>query len=952
MTIYKGTLTQPADPEIQADKGANQTPAYRGIAYHVTDNVQLEKFGNRIPNMRYEVARNANKVAFTVIKEYTSANFRFGTGTGTTNIGLHFADGVFYMCHVVAGSGATNETRHKAVDIQDNVIFDRFFNVGPALEDVLGLTNNPGRGGYCQNDGHWTNHARPGNSSPVKFEGRTFERGALLEPSTPLAYDNFIGTVRPWIRISNYAFFYHDFDSTVTDRGITYLKQGHMPEQLWLDVAGLGSSGSIVAEDGHHNADLLLFDDVTHKLWLIRTDGFADRYNIEPLIPGDKSSITYDGRWTAVPGGTGLKGAIRNNEFIFNDTSGSAKIQVLRFNEDFTTETIAIQTASDSPAIPVSLLSDHYWFIGDRLVLGNNPATLFTYNNYSSLGETLDNVVSDLCQRAGMAVTEFDVTDLAVQAVRGYVINDVKSLREQLMPLMQYYRFDCVERDYKLVFVRRGQASIVTIPQSDLRPYSGLQATEDPYTITEIEETKLPKRVEVKYVNHETNYEPDLQFHERQVTSSKHVATLDQPIGLVPLEAKQLAAGLLEEAWVSRLEYDFTLPKKYSYLDPTDVITLSLDTHSIELRLAEVNYGLNGVMECKGVAQDASLYTPDGSLETDNPIFTPPITISYISQVAAVFITDVPLRSGDSGGGGMPLYVVGAMHGGEFPGYVVQQSKDNGETWVQVGEFVDVEGTVGTVAVDAPDAFTTTEIDNVSTIDVFTGGTLTSVTEAQLIDGSNRAIVGAPGRWEVIGFQTVTDNGDGSFTLSGLLRGLNGTEENTGTHIVGDSFAILDTASVRKVELSDDSIGTTLLFRAVTANVFGEPIEVSITLSGETYHDYAPAHIVGEKRANGDYRITWARRTRQGGEWRDLVNVELAFESTPENYVLKIYTSASPRVLKRTVGGSPLLSDNEYIYTAAQQATDFGSPLPADFQVDVYQVNSVTGLGDIGNATI
>lgn len=53
-TVYRGTESQPQSPLIQAKEGAT-TPAYRGYAYIVFNDVLLERFGNRIPNVEVEV---------------------------------------------------------------------------------------------------------------------------------------------------------------------------------------------------------------------------------------------------------------------------------------------------------------------------------------------------------------------------------------------------------------------------------------------------------------------------------------------------------------------------------------------------------------------------------------------------------------------------------------------------------------------------------------------------------------------------------------------------------------------------------------------------------------------------------------------------------------------------------------------------------------------------------
>ena len=45
------------DPFIEAKEGAGQAPAYRGVAYVVFEDLALESFGNRLPQLSFEVIR-------------------------------------------------------------------------------------------------------------------------------------------------------------------------------------------------------------------------------------------------------------------------------------------------------------------------------------------------------------------------------------------------------------------------------------------------------------------------------------------------------------------------------------------------------------------------------------------------------------------------------------------------------------------------------------------------------------------------------------------------------------------------------------------------------------------------------------------------------------------------------------------------------------------------------
>ena len=54
-TLYLGDEAQQPDPFIVGIEGAGNVPAYRGLAYIVVKNLDISKFGNRIPSLTFEV---------------------------------------------------------------------------------------------------------------------------------------------------------------------------------------------------------------------------------------------------------------------------------------------------------------------------------------------------------------------------------------------------------------------------------------------------------------------------------------------------------------------------------------------------------------------------------------------------------------------------------------------------------------------------------------------------------------------------------------------------------------------------------------------------------------------------------------------------------------------------------------------------------------------------------
>ncbi|MEM7425181.1 MAG: glycoside hydrolase/phage tail family protein [Pseudomonadota bacterium] len=60
--VYRGDEHQAPDSLIEAKEGAGFAPAYRGLAYIVFESLPLEQFGNRLPQLSFEVFRGLDDV--------------------------------------------------------------------------------------------------------------------------------------------------------------------------------------------------------------------------------------------------------------------------------------------------------------------------------------------------------------------------------------------------------------------------------------------------------------------------------------------------------------------------------------------------------------------------------------------------------------------------------------------------------------------------------------------------------------------------------------------------------------------------------------------------------------------------------------------------------------------------------------------------------------------------
>jgi hypothetical protein len=196
-------------------------------------------------------------------------------------------------------------------------------------------------------------------------------------------------------------------------------------------------------------------------------------------------------------------------------------------------------------------------------------------------------------------------------------------------------------------------------------------------------------------------------------------------------------------------------------------------------------------------------------------------------------------------------------------------------------------------------------------------GSLASVSNLEMLNGANlAALIRADGNAELIQFQDIALS-EGVYTLTTLLRGRGGTEVFTAAHAVGDLFVLLDDDGVTRRPLGLDRLGDTLHYRAVgRGGELRDARTAQLTLAGNDLKPYAPAQLRAAGSWGSNVTLSWQRRTRVGGELIDSTG-EVPLAEDSEQYDLEIRLG---NAVVRVIGG---LTSPNYVYTSADQATDF-----------------------------
>lgn len=536
-------------------------------------------------------------------------------------------------------------------------------------------------------------------------------------------------------------------------------------------------------------------------------------------------------------------------------------------------------------------------------------------------------VLLDICERAGLATADVDVSAVTAE-VHGVRVPPGPAVRV-LSALVDGLGMQTVGTGTQIAFRPIEQTVAAEIDQAELL------AGDDRFPVRRLREDVLPQRVLVNHLDPDRDYQPGTQIQQRQAVRSLDAAVLDAPLVLTAAQAFAAADAILYRAWTARTQYGpFGLLPRYLALEPGDVAEVAVDgvTHSVRLRSVEI--GAQGALRCEGEAYDAAVLTGAGG---GNSGTFPGQTLPAYGTTTLRLLDLPALTDAEAQQVGYRLAATGS--GGAWRSGVLEVSVDGGATWVQAAVLAGYTtlGFAGATPLPAPPAHVgACNIDTESTLQVtLVKGTLSSVTDDLLVAGANRALVGS----ELIQFGEAVLVSGTTYTLSRLLRGRRGTEGAMAGHAADEEFTLLAGAPFIPANVAD--IGIARLYRITPSGGEASASE-SFTLAGASVRPFSPVDVRGSRDGSSNLTITWTRRSRIGTELPNVGDIPL--DESSESYSVDILDG--PDVVRTIASTSPSCS-----YSAADQATDFGSAQPS-IDVLVYQIGQLVGRGTAAEATI
>lgn len=835
ITIYDGTEDQHIDWRIQSDKP--DTPAYRNVAYIVFNTVQLEDYGNLIPNVTCEVIKNGDptivQLSDILTPSMSSANIHHIDDEYVYTVGGYYDNNYsnvnyrFYRSPISNGfdTKLLGETYHK------NVVC----NEGSGDEYTCAINT------AVLHSPPFPMYSDSKDSALMLISGTTYQQlnnNMSCCDNIPGVLDYFpIG-----ITDANYNFIIYDTD-------IYYYDFNN-------DVIGKNDAIEVSARTSQNSASqnlsqISVFNDVLYLVTLRPSEIEITTYDL--LLVEIENKIIQRG-FTNVNEANYLGITIVDVEgvHIFRDT-GYDRLSITLEYIEYRNGLPSIKNSSANIAnykngMLYKLTNTTYGSIQGTF---NSTIERYSLNGISNNGIFLSSIVEELLLECGLASSDFDVTEGDSTSVIGYIVPRNISPRAAIEPLLSAYEFALVELDHKIILRKQNQDSILTVYEDDLGANSDNNLERNIR-----QELDLMKSLSIRYANADSDYQTSIQQIRRIDVKAENETIVELPLALTDTEAKQLAEKMMYRDWEARKTFKFSLPFVYSDLIAGDVVTLSLYNSIIQVKLTRITITEDNKLMCDAIANYQSSFISNaiGSDTGSNAG-----ELIEIVGPTDFYILDVPTLSNqylyDEG-----VYVAATGYSNSWSGCTVYSKTLNTDDFlvdlVLLGTPVPI-GVVASILADGPTTIwdLTNYVDVISNIDL----TVYSTTTEGVLLGNNYIIIGN----EILQFQTATDISvlptDNKYRLSGLLRGRRGTEYTTNFHVANEIFVYLSYSYT--FGFIPKAISNTSEYNAISLNSYEISDTQELTNTGKNLKPFNVSYLNAQVDGTG-VQIDWHRRSR------------------------------------------------------------------------------------------
>ena len=597
-------------------------------------------------------------------------------------------------------------------------------------------------------------------------------------------------------------------------------------------------------------------------------------------------------------------------------------------------------------------------------------------------GMTVGVGIATVCDRAALDDVEIDVSGVNQEPLEGYWVQGAVPTTTALQPLLTAFQVLVQERGGKLAFFSMENADVVQIENgvafSDFgtRSGAGTPNAGDKVRWTQADRGDLPTSIGIRHQDPDQQYAQGYQqFSQRQ--PSELPSTNEQLVDLSSLvltrkQSRNLCGTVMRRTWVNANACEMQLPAAYLEVLENDLLTFTDDddeTYTVRVIRREV--GANFVVSISAVVEDVALAVRGSPIQSGGEVPTPIVQ----AVTPAVRVLDMsPILDSDST---VPGYYVAACSPqfGLWNGCSVYESRDGGTNWTQVASLPTECG----MGITTTDLSTTTDIaedltggpyyDATNTVTVRLDnlgptGFLLTLPEADVEAGWNWAHISDGTNWEVFGFRDVTDNGDGTYELGYLLRGLRGTygSAQNDTKAAGSELTLLFTArqlgAIQFVPVNVAAAGLPLtvdLKFLAPGQSLADVDAVTVAVEGWNSRPF-PIREVTVDRGGSPFDVVfttfpWSRRNYPVGSTGAFgAGTTYPIDDQSFSFELRIYDPTGASVVRTksyTAAPGADITGVDLPYPASEQTTDGYTPSGTEtFIIDAVQI------GDYGDGRI
>lgn len=870
-SLYYGDETQTADPTMQGALGAANVPAYRGLAYVVFHDLDLSPWGNYLPSFTFEVVVGVGEKYYSAkVSDYTyttAIQTNWGMPYLTANGGTAVGFGYYFGYHGIQAVSITPYGATPGLFSTPLLTPSGTYETPRGNSDYAGILAD---NGYGTGIAWWNEFGKVGASydiSALRSGPGAVASFSFWKNGSDLFFASEYTTGGPVVRcdfLTGAALAVSTISGAFAMIGgsasYVYVTDGHTMYRLNRNTLAVVASWSntFAAYIGY------VFDD-DHIYFCSASSGATTVYLFQP----SSNTVTSYGSGPNFGANGASSMAVINPNYIVFSSSG---------------DTFTVQLG--------------YMWLG----IGNTTISLAT-------------VVGDLCNRAGLLSSQYDVSALASQLVHGYAVTNHSATRSNLSPLMAAYFFDACDSDAKIKFIPRGGSPVATVAFTDLGASSTVGDQQNQTPISEViqQEIDFPRSLSLTYVGLTNDYNPATQRAFRSQTRSNKDSAMQAPLVFPDGEALERVQAMFWAAWVGRKTFAFSTRLGYLAYEPGDVMTLQGGNgQTYTVRLMRCQYDGQGSLIWTASLEQPNIY-PNGSYTAQGgeSLGFKPQTLDYSGPTLLAVLDCPPLRDVDDAPG---LYMGACGYAASWPGCAVDVSRDS----LLFTDLVHITSpsAIGYTTAAPGNFLGGNQPDELNSIGVtLISGTLSSVSYANFLAGVNAAYFGG----ELIYFRNATLTGPNTYVLTGLLRGRVGTEWAMASHNISEQFVFLDPSKIASMPIATTDIGATLYFEPHLLNLFGgQPVTPQSAVPAiARIKPLSPALFVaghGSDFSGSDISLSWLRRARVFAQWNDGADVPL--DESAETYTLNIYSGGT---LKRTVTISAMTT---YLYSAANITAD------------------------------